>query len=265
MPAVRAPHAPAVHIVLDTNALFTQHEAKLLAEELSGFITAHANNIGLKATYYIPQIVKLERQAQMYGRAMQLVPNLRKIEQLLGHNLNITGEIIKSRVDGVIAQEITRHGLVEMDLDYGAVDWPSVANSAAHRIPPFSPGDTEKGFKDVLVAEAFFQLAKTLPRSPSHARIALLTGDAILGDAVRERSKSWSNVQVISDLASLRTMMTALASHLSDEAVNDILPRAKKLFFSAGDEAALYHKWGIPNLLVKDGRLLAFSNSGVFN
>jgi hypothetical protein len=49
----------AVHVVLDTNSLFTEAADKLVSRDVSEFILATNSQAGLTITWYLPWIVKL--------------------------------------------------------------------------------------------------------------------------------------------------------------------------------------------------------------
>jgi hypothetical protein len=73
----------AVHVVVDTNSLFTEAADKLLATEISDLISSSSANLELNVRWHLPWIVKAERQYQMLLRANRLIPHLQKVEKLL--------------------------------------------------------------------------------------------------------------------------------------------------------------------------------------
>jgi len=234
---------PSIHVVLDTNCLFTEAADKLIATDLSAFILNDSQQLGLKITWYLPSIVKAERKYQMAERGKKLLPALVKVESLLGHALGINAEVLEGRVDDAIKRQIDRHHLAELELAAAKVNWDTVIHSAAQRLPPFEAGEKEKGFRDALVLETFDQLAASLPKSSASARVILLSSDKLLQVATRERFKDRSNVLIADGLDEVRTILNAVASHLTQEAIGSILPKASKLFFTGMDNhESLYYR-----------------------
>jgi hypothetical protein len=85
---------PSIQVVLDTNCLFTEAADKLICADLSEFILNDSRQLGLKITWHLPSVVKAERKYQMMERGKKLLPNLAKVESLLGHALGINAEVL---------------------------------------------------------------------------------------------------------------------------------------------------------------------------
>ena len=81
----------------------------------------------------------------------------------------------------------------------------------------------------------------------------LLSSDELLLKAASERSSSVSNASVARDAVELKTLLNAIAAHLSDEAVNHILPRAAKLFITRDDQKSLWFSWAMKDRFNVDG------------
>ncbi|MGE5565241.1 MAG: PIN domain-containing protein [Parcubacteria group bacterium] len=239
---------PVIHVVLDTNVLFTELADKLISREIGEFIAGDVQQLGLDLNWYLPEIVIAERRLQMTERAKGLLVPLAKLETLLGHKLGMNEDILSSRVEEAIQRQIKEYALKELVLDHSAVDWPIIIAASVTRSPPFSKGDTEKGFKDAVVLESFMQLAGGLPRSPASCRVILLTADGLLADAAHARISQFNNVSVAADLSALRTVLNAVAAHLSQDTVDDLIGKVSALFFDDDDPdnaTVLYYKWGI--------------------
>jgi hypothetical protein len=280
----------AVHIFLDTNALFTEVANRLVAKEISDFILQSLDN-DLNPSWYIPSVVIGERRFQMFERAKRLLPHLEKVEQLLGHQLGISDKVLAARVDDAIKQHMDTHKLIEIGFDHLAVDWQDMVRKSVERKPPFKQGDNEKGFRDAIVLETFCQRVSNLPRSPQICRIVLLSNDGLLVEAARERMGDRNNVTFANDLDAVRTILNALASQITQEAVSALLPMAENLFFTPENRRTLLDKiqsqysnelrnvpkgWSSvavkavhilspPTFIEKKGQKLTFSNRVVFH
>jgi hypothetical protein len=248
--ARRAPRL-AVHIVLETNSLFTEAADRLIRAELSEFILETNRKNEVNVTWHLPEIVRAERKHQMLIRAQRLLVPLGKVESLLGHNFGITSESLEAHVETAINGESERHKLQVEGLDVSKVNWADMVSRSVRRQPPFEPGDKEKGFRDAIVLETFCQLVEELPKSPQNCRIVLMTGDQLLTEAARQRTNNSTNIAFTDDLEAVRTLLNALASTLTQEAVVKILPKAETLFFARGDDKSLYYKWNISDQIAE--------------
>jgi len=235
---------PAVHVVLDTNAIFTEAADRLISDSISNFILHDTKGLGLEISWYLPEIVRMERHNQMLERGIGLLTPLGKLEKLLGHSLAMNAEILEERVIAAIDRQLKLHDLKGVAVNYSKVEWEDLVARAVTKQPPFSAGPSEKGFKDALVLEGYLQLANSLPRSPKTCRIALLTGDNILKQAANQRASSLANSVVMTDLNELKTFLNSIAAHLDQDDLATIIDKATSLFFVPGQDS-LFYKWSV--------------------
>jgi hypothetical protein len=179
----------------------------------------------------------------MRTEALKLRPGINRIERLLGHNLALTDQVLLDHVRMKIDERETQLGLTEIKLDHDRVDWGGLIHAASYRIAPFQTGETEKGFRDAVIAESFLQLVADSPKNPKSCRVALVTGDQLLSQAVKERLAGPSNASVLSSVEELKGLINTLVSNVSEEFIATLKPKAAKLFFvSADDKDTLYYK-----------------------
>lgn len=239
-----------VHIVLDTSCLFTDAADKLIREELSEFILSTIGRKEIDVTWHLPSMTRDERKHQMLIRAERLIPQLEKVERLLGHKFGITQETLEQRVEAVISREVARHNLKLRSLDTSDVDWDDLISRSVQRRPPFDPGEKEKGFRDAVVLETFRQIIADLPKNAKSCRIVLMSDDKLMGEAARELANGHSNVAYTGDLEEIQTILNALASELTQEVVDKVLPAASALFWAKGDQTTLYAREKIPEKIL---------------
>lgn len=237
-------HPPQLHVVFDTNVLFTEAEDKLLNNRVSEFLLSDVNKLGIPLTWHLPSIVKSERRRQMIERGSQILRPLNKLEALLGISIGVTPQFLSTKVDEVIDREMSRHKMQGLEIDTAAVDWSEIIRLAVEKEPPFSPS-SEKGFKDALVLETFAQLVEKLPKSPSSCRVAFICADELLRDTAKRRTSGRNNVRVVESLDDLQTIINAIASDIPQEAIEKIIAKAKLLFYTPGSGKSLYGKWEI--------------------
>ena len=232
---------PQLRVVFDTNVLYTDSESYLVRQEAAKLIE-QSKFPDLEIQWYLPEVVRHERQYQMQKRALKLLSGIEKVERLLGHNLNITEKILIDRVEKAVCQRQEELGLISLQLDYSKVEWHRVALDAAYRRPPFEDGETEKGFRDSLIVECFLQLVADSPKTAKACRLVLVTGDELVTQAVKTRTADSTNTAVISTLEELKELINTLVSEVDEEFLAVLKPKAKKLFFIEKDESTLYYK-----------------------
>jgi PIN domain-containing protein len=239
---------PQLLVVFDTNALYTGSASDLVQEEVTKLIQESVFP-DLEIRWYLPDIVRHERQYQMQKRAADLLPALAKVEKLLGHHLGIDEAILKSRVEDAIVKRCESLGLMSLALDSAIVDWNRVIVDAVYRRAPFEDGDKEKGFRDCMIAECFLQLVASSPSTPSICRIVLVTNDGLLAAAAKSRTADRANVGVLSTLNELKGLINTLVSQVSEDFLSPLKPKAGKLFFVPRDESTLFYKERVLKLL----------------
>jgi len=117
----RVKKPPELKIVLDTSAIFTGSASDLLKAEVVDAIHNNASFPDLTVTWHLPEMVVQERQYQMIRKALELLPAVDKLERLLGHKLNITPEIVKTRVEEAINAQVKSLKISVRPLDTAAV------------------------------------------------------------------------------------------------------------------------------------------------
>jgi hypothetical protein len=243
----KRPKTPQLKVVFDTNALYVTpatagSASDLLRHEISELI-AGSKYPDLDIVWYIPSIVRHERQYQMQTEALKLRSAINKIERLLDHKLALTDQALLDRVEAMINHRKVELNLQELQLDHTAIDWPSLIYAAEYRIPPFEGGDKEKGFRDALIAESFLQLLSSSPKTPALCRVVLVTSDGLLTQAVKNRIADSTNASVLQNIEELKGLINTLVSNVGEDFIARLKPKAAKLFFVSGDDKdVLYFK-----------------------
>lgn len=233
--------SPEIHVVMDSNALFTGRADKLIQRDLSDYIKQDHKSAGLNVVWKLPLVVKAERRMQMLEVGLKFLATVEKLEALLGHKLNINAEGLGDRIDVVIKREVAEHGLVELPCDYGKVDWQSLVNRAVGKQAPFEI-ETDKGIKDAVILECYSQVVAECGKS---ARVVLLTNDTRLREAAEERFKNVSNARIIPNLGELKTLLNSVASRIDQNAVEELLRKASSLFYEKDRSTSAFYKLAI--------------------
>jgi hypothetical protein len=234
-------HTPKqLKIVFDTNALFNGSASDLMKADVANLIRG-STYPDLKLVWYLPSIVRHERQYQMQNKALELLPSIGKMEKLLGHGLNITEEIALEHVEKAITRHQQELSLEDLTLHVSRVDWDRLMSDAVYRRPPFQPGDKEKGFRDTLLVESFLQLVEDSPKSPQSCRLVLVSGDILVKEALEGRLKGTSNVSILQGLEELKGLINTLISDVDEAFIDALKPKANRLFFTTPEEKETFY------------------------
>ncbi|MDE1007548.1 MAG: PIN domain-containing protein [Paraburkholderia fungorum] len=229
-----------LNVVFDTSTLYTKRVDDLVNEAIAGFIKANQAHADIEIFWTVPQMVALERENQMLEAARTHVVALNKIERLLGTNWGVTEDNLALHVDKAIKKRMADLGLQLRPLDNTRVDWQLIAQRAARRLPPFEKGDTEKGFKDAIVAETFLQLAEEWVRADSRNKAIFVAKDGLLKDWVISRIPSGTRYRVL-DMSGLQSEINILGSSVDEAFAAELVADAGTLFYLPSDKATLYY------------------------
>ncbi len=200
-------------MVFDTSVLYSDSASDLVKHEVAKLIR-ESTFPDLEIQWYLPEAVRHERQYQMRESAMRLLPHIRRVEKLLGHNLAINEEVLVDSVEKVVSQRHLELGLLTPPLDYAQVDWHRVTLDAVYRRPPFEAGDKEKGFRDRVIVECFLQLLTASPKTASICRVVLVSDDKLLTKAAMARTAELTNVSSVSTVDELKGLINTLVSRV---------------------------------------------------
>jgi hypothetical protein len=192
--------------------------------------------------WYFPEVARDERQYQMQCKAVELLIYINKMEKLLGHNLNITEDIVKRRVEEAIERQIKEFHLNRLGLDVSKVDWDRINRNACYRLPPFEAGDKEKGFRDALIVETFMQLVDVSPKTMNICRVVVVAPDRKLREAINSRIEGTKNVYILESNEELKGLINTLTAEVKEEYLNSIKEKVKIFFFNADKKEGLYYE-----------------------
>lgn len=231
-----------LRIMLDTSVLYTGSSSDLLNTEILSLIKEYSSTPDLSISWYLPNAVVSEREYQMLEKGKQLLPSIQKLEKLLGHNLNINENIIHEKVKTAINQQIKTNAIKTITLNTNNVNWEILINKALFRNMPFEKGEKEKGFKDALIAESFFQLFNSSPKTRTICRLIFVAHDKLLFETLKKETQKLSNVHIYNNIENLKSLMNTLASTVEEKLIKKIQEKASCLFFEKGNEESLFNK-----------------------
>ncbi len=238
-------------VVFDTNVLYTQVASDLVRAEVRDLIKGNSSHSDVSIKWFLPSVVIDERRYQMQIKAFELLPSLQKIEKLIGHKLNINKNILTQRINEAIQSELKELNLAELTIDTNSVDWKELIRRSSFREAPFEPGEKEKGFRDSIIAESFFQLINVSPATPSICRLAIVTEDRFLSEFVREKTSDAKNIRILSSLKELESLINTLVSKVTEEFVAEIKDKAEAYFFEPEKQDTLFYKENIQDAIAE--------------
>jgi hypothetical protein len=241
--------AMLLRIVLDSNPLYTDSASDLLSTAMKKLIEESRSVTDIQIEWLLPEIVRWEREYQMIGAGRALLANLKELDGLLGNTLGINDEIrtindknLSSRVRDAIDKQVRDLAITIIPLRVDAVDWQTLVLAAVFRHLPFEKGKKEKGFRDALIAECMMQVIADSPNTPASCRVALVTNDGLLFQAVKARTADSANVRVFRKLDDLQSHINTLVSHLTEDFVARIREDAERYFFSPDSKEGVLYK-----------------------
>jgi hypothetical protein len=113
-------------------------------------------------------------------------------------------------------------------------------------------GEKEKGFRDAIIAETFFQEVGRSPTTPRNCLLVMVTGDKRLNDYICERTSELNNVRVFESLDKLKAFLNIVASEVEEAFVKELEEKANKVFWDYDKSDGLYSKEKIYTKLTSD-------------
>ncbi len=236
---------PKLLVVFDTNVLFTQVASDLVRNDVQRIISENSSHPDLSIAWYLPEVVIGERKYQMLGKAKELLPNMQKLERLLGHKFGVGEDTLELHVDKAIKENVDKLQLQKCSVDTSKIDWGNIIDRSVYREPPFEPNEKEKGFRDSVIAHSFDQLRKASPATPSVCRLALVSEDQRLREYVSELTNGTGNVRVLKSLDELESLINTLVATIPEEFAIELAKKATKLFFEKQNMKTFYYKENI--------------------
>ena len=133
-------------------------------------------------------------------------------------------------------------------MDKAEVDWERIIHNACDRQPPFCANEHEKGFRDAMIAESFFQFVKNSLQLKSKCKLVFITDDTELQTHVKNETQEMPGVEILSGISELKELIRILTSPATDEVtIKNYKISAEKLFHD--EESELYSK--IYNEIIK--------------
>ncbi len=229
-------------VVFDTSVLYSGVAHNLLNNEARQLIKDNSTHSDIKISWYMPEVVMHERQYQMQNKGFELLLPINKLEKILGHNLNITKEIIERKIKDTVKDQLQELNIQISKLDNDKVDWDRLTLDAIYRRPPFEKAEKEKGFRDSLIVETFLQIVSSSPSTPKICRIALVAEDKLLRETVENRTVGLKNIRILSNFEELKGLINILVSTVEEEFVKEILGKVIICFFENDNKNSLFVK-----------------------
>jgi hypothetical protein len=240
-------------IFSDTNIIHVKNAHQLIERTVAEYILEHRRIESVELKWMLPGMVVEERKHQMLQEARSLMPNIGKLESLIGHSLALSDDILKDRIESKISKTLDEYQVEVIDLVDEDVDWKNIISRSSKRLPPFEmSGEKEKGFRDAIIAETFFQEVGRSPTTPRNCLLVMVTGDKRLNDYICERTSELNNVRVFESLDKLKAFLNIVASEVEEAFVKELEEKANKVFWDYDKSDGLYSKEKIYTKLTSD-------------
>ena len=234
-------------VVLDTNVIYNISGGEFLKDDVGKLIEASSSHADLLITWYLPEVVRNEREHQLRQLARKSIPAIQNFERVVELDFGITDKIIVDRVHDRIDRQIAHFNLQILTVDPSKVDWAKMMSSAAFREPPFSAGEHEKGFRDALIVEAIDQLLAYA--GPS--RIAAVMVDELLSKTIIAKTTGVRNVHVLPSIEELKGLINTLVSNVDESFIQKMNAAAAIFFFDRRTREGFIYSHKIKEMILK--------------
>jgi len=243
-PVVPLAKSKKLVVVFDTNSIFTESGFYILNDEVKRLIQETRENTSLQVTWLLPSVVLQERIFRLQQKASSLLDRVSSISDLIDHDLDVTEEVLLEALDRRVQQTLKNFELEIREPNWADIDLKQMVADSTDRLPPFNPGNSEKGFRDAVVLETYMQILEE-PRFADHHAV-LLTADELLRKAVIKRAKAYDNQYPPGSIEDIRGTIATISEELELELVKRISSIATALFFTLGDPNSIFTRFGIP-------------------
>ncbi len=236
----RARKHRTLHVVFDTNSLFTSSIRELFNSNAVKLLRQNNHHVDVEVKWLVPAIVRHEREYQMREEARKHLTAVGKLENLIGMNWGVNADSIGRAVTQAVDAQLDELKVRVLPLDTTLVEWDALIDASVLRLPPFDKGEKEKGFRDAIVCETFVQLVNSLP-SGTREQAVIVTGDALLTDAVKARIQGIPNAKIVADLEGLQGTLNIMLSQVQPEFAQELVGKANVMFFVGGETNTMYY------------------------
>jgi len=240
-------------VVVDTSVLFNPEKKFAACPDFDAFWEEHAN--ASKLELVVPEVVRGELLFQQTTSALnslqKVTDELRKVSEVSAHSHlhKISEASVRSQVAGKIDGWIQKKGGLLCPTPIGLIDWTEIIDRSIWRKAPFGPDvkdrESEKGFRDAMILETLVQFCATERR---RVRIAFVCKDGLLKGAAEDRLSGEARCACYGSLEDLGSVLKMTRERLTDQFVDQVLAKARRVFYSKDDPECLYKSEEIPSL-----------------
>lgn len=242
--------------MFDTQITYSD-STRLVPNELRNAITTPREHLTL--TWWVPDVVWLERRRQMILSLQRALPYAPQFELLTGQGMKRYGsDEIASAVDRQMATEAQELGLRRFVPSYGTADWASIITNAVDGEPPFerrkdsNEKEAEKGFRDRMVGEAFLQVAAELARNREPSLLFLVCADNALRSFIENSGVVGERVRLLASRNELNAALNSLNLEQRGVLMLEFRGVAARLFYTEGDERSLFYAGDLPGTIARE-------------
>ena len=229
--------------VFDTNSIFTGSGFYLLNQDVKRLIEETAVNSKVDVTWIIPGIVVSERIFRLKERGLAHHGKLQDISALLDRDLRVSEKDIFDSIEMSVKKTLDQYGIEVRDPDWKKVDIQELVSAATNRTPPFSSGNSEKGFRDAIILETYIQILIDPDFSDYH--LSMVTNDELLIEAVKLRGSALRDNQSVGSIEDIRGIIAVFDEELHLELIESLVPIATSFFFTPGDQKSILSSFEI--------------------
>lgn len=226
-----------LHVLFDTNSILASGFENIVSKKAADAIKDHSRHGDLDIIWILPEVVKMEREYQMRNDFRHVLKPTKQAESLFEADWNVSQDRINDAIEARIRAQLSELKLSVMACDSSNVDWASLTRNSAFRLPPFQAGDTEKGFRDALMCETFYQLVDSLS---GKATAVLVSKDGLVSTAVNQRLRG---ARIVADIEGLCDEINLRVSNVDGPTATLLEEKASKLMYDFDNPDAPTSLW----------------------
>lgn len=216
-------------ILIDTSIIYS--DRFLVDKEFIELINGKNEYPELKLSWFIPEVVISERRYQLFTQVEDLFHSVKRLYCLINQPPPEKRDGIKEKIDEQIKNLISKYSISIHHLNTKNIDWERVIHNSVERLPPFEAGKKEKGFRDALVLENYFQLLTEFRDEPNRCLVILATADKLQIESVEDRFAKLKNFHSPLNISELRELLRTLSSQVSEADMIKTRDLASKYFY----------------------------------
>lgn len=236
-------------LILDSNSLVTPNERRLISLDSEREIKACRELYPIDV--YAPRIVlaevahrRINQIVRDYLGAVRHLTTMAELIRVEAVPLSLSEGVLKRKLYRLFLRWCSENDIKIERPPLSAIPWARIVKDAIYRRPPFSAGESEKGFRDAIILETVSGIVDRC----NDANITFVSRDGRLVEAASRRLVS-SNVSVVETVAAYRSQLLLESEQVVAKRIETFTTKAAERFYTSGDSNSLFLKGNVISII----------------